>query len=217
MQLLLNTKNPNLYKISFGFFWCSRRESNPKLRLRRTLLSPFNYGNIFDFLDTSQSRKIEKYPFGCKKDVNSFAVSRFVSELTPKMRLYMPFCPQSLGQSNSLGGPYYIHLTTEAYVKLSKNSNGYNRVPFCRAIGDCERRRLSRHIHLTTEAYIKLFSVKQSLRAWCVKSLTERFPLTIFYFTTIRVSCQSQQPSYFIRIFFIGILFRPFVNNQIVA
>ena len=91
-----------------------------------------------------------------------------------------------------LGGDRYIHLTKEAYIKLSKNSNGYNRVPFCRAIGDCERRRLSRHIHLTTEAYIKLFSVKRSLRAWCVKSLTERFPLTIFNFTTIRVYCQSQ-------------------------
>ena len=63
---------------------------------------------------------------------------------------------------------------------------------FCRAIGDCERRRLSRHIHLTKEAYIKLFSVKQSLRAWCVKSLTERFPLTVFNFTTNHVYCQSQ-------------------------
>lgn len=61
------------------------------------MLDPFNYGSIFSFLDTSQSRKNEKYPFGCKKDVNSFGVSRFVGETTPKMRLYMPFYPQFLG------------------------------------------------------------------------------------------------------------------------
>ena len=86
------------------------------MSLRRTLLSPFNYGNIFDFLDTSQSRKIEKYPFGCKKDVHSFAVSRFVSELTPKIRLFAPFCLQFLGYSKPLGGGCYIHLTTESNV-----------------------------------------------------------------------------------------------------
>lgn len=80
------------------------------------MLDPFNYGSIFSFLDTSQSRKNEKYPFGCKKDVNSFAVSRFVSELTPKIRLFAPFCLQFLGYSKPLGGVCYIHLTTEAYL-----------------------------------------------------------------------------------------------------
>lgn len=83
--------------MKWSLFWYSRRESNPKFALRRGMLDPFNYGSIFSFLDTSQSRKNEKYPFVCKKDVNSFGVSRFVGETTPKMRLYMPFCPQFLG------------------------------------------------------------------------------------------------------------------------
>lgn len=106
--------------MKWSLFWYSRRESNPKFALRRGMLDPFNYGSIFSFLDTSQSRKNEKYPFGCKKDVNSFAVSRFVSELTPKIRLFAPFCLQFLGYSTPLGGVYYIHLTTEAFYKLQK-------------------------------------------------------------------------------------------------
>ncbi len=105
--------------MKWSLFWYSRRESNPKFALRRGMLDPFNYGSIFSFLDTSQSRKIEKYLFGCKKDVNSFAVSRFVSELTPKIRLFAPFCLQFLGYSTPLGGVCYIHLTTEAYLILT--------------------------------------------------------------------------------------------------
>ena len=112
--------------MKWSLFWYSRRESNPKFALRRGMLDPFNYGSIFSFLDTSQSRKNEKYPFGCKKDVNSFAVSRFVIELTPKIRLFAPFCLQFLGYSKPLGGGRYIHLTTESNV-YSENRHSFYR------------------------------------------------------------------------------------------
>ncbi len=37
-------KNRNFLR----FFWCSRRESNPQLPLRRGLLYPFNYGSVIN-------------------------------------------------------------------------------------------------------------------------------------------------------------------------
>ena len=102
-------------------FWYSRRESNPQLTLRRGLLSPFNYGSIFNFSDTSQLSKIEKYPCGCKKDVISSAVNRFVYENQPETAFLLPICSELFGQSNPLGGVCYIHLTTEAQIKVALN------------------------------------------------------------------------------------------------
>ena len=78
-------------------FWYSRRESNPQLTLRRGLLSPFNYGSIFNFSDTSQLSKIEKYPCGCKKDVISSAVNRFVYDNQPETAFLLPFCSELFG------------------------------------------------------------------------------------------------------------------------
>lgn len=90
-------KKPLDFIFNQAVFWCSRRESNPKLSLRRTLLSPFNYGNIFDFSDTSQLSKIEKYPCRCKKDVISSAVNRFVYEKPPETAFLLPICSELFG------------------------------------------------------------------------------------------------------------------------
>ena len=82
--------------------WCSRRDSNPKCKLRRFELSPFNYENKFlvffknytDFYTDFQ--KIFKN--GAILMVFRLKTARFD------------------GSTKPLGGDCYIHLTTEAYL-----------------------------------------------------------------------------------------------------
>lgn len=63
IKLFILTKSTAIYceKIKnhnvLWFFWCSRRESNPKLNLRRIPLFPFNYGNLLNDLKDKKSEK----------------------------------------------------------------------------------------------------------------------------------------------------------------
>ena len=94
--------------------WRTHRESNPELTLRRGLFYPLNYECKLRIL---------------RKLINDMAFSKtlpiFYSVVKNARYLAFfwlkgPILPISAGYISPLGGPYYIHLTTEACEEIAK-------------------------------------------------------------------------------------------------
>ncbi len=64
-------------------FWCSRRESNPKLNLRRIPLFPFNYGNLLNDL---KDKKVKNNTDFNTNKVSEIRESQYLGETSTKNR-----------------------------------------------------------------------------------------------------------------------------------
>ena len=102
---------PNRLTAMMFWKWCSRRESNPKCKLRRFELYPFNYENKFLVFFKNYTDFYTDF----QKIFKNGAILMVFRLKTARLD----------GSTKPLGGVCYIHLTIQAYSFFAFIRNTY--------------------------------------------------------------------------------------------